>query len=132
MIISFLASCTEKVGVEQLHLLNGYWEIESVSFADGNNKTYGLNPMVDYIELEGLKGFKKKAQTKFDGTYTVTDDAEYFTIMEKGGILSMQYNNKMSQWGEEITGISETHFSVINQDGVTYIYKRYQPINANK
>lgn len=127
-----LFGCTTKVSKEDITNLNGYWEIEQVTFPNGETKDFTVNPTVDYIELDGLKGFRKKMQPKFDGSYTTSNDAEPFTIEENSGQFEFHYKNEMSEWREEIESISKDKFSVTNQDTLTYTYKRFQPINATE
>jgi len=124
--------CTTKVSQEDISNLNGYWEIEQVTFPNGNTKEFAVNPTVDYIELDGLKGFRKKMQPKFDGSFTTSNDAELFQIQERGGQFEFHYKNEMSEWKEVIKSISKDEFSVINQDTLTYTYKRFQSINISK
>ena len=44
--------CHNKVDQLDLPLLNGYWEIEKVTFPDGSEKEYSVNTSVDYIEVK--------------------------------------------------------------------------------
>lgn len=124
--------CTTSVSEEDLTMLNGYWEIEQVTFADGSTKEFNVNPTVEYIEMEALKGFRKKMQPKFDGTYTTSNDAELFTIIKSDEHFEFQYNNDMSTWKEKIISISDDSFSVENKEAITYTYKRFKPINATE
>jgi len=84
--IFFLTACTTSVSKEELLKLNGYWEIVEVEFSNGQKKSYKVNPSIDYIELKEMKGFKKKVQPKFDGTYNVSNDNEPFTIKNEDNI----------------------------------------------
>lgn len=134
ILVSFFMffGCTSKVSKEEITNLNGYWEIEQVTFPNGKTKDFTVNPTVDYIELDGLKGFRKKMQPKFDGTYTTSNDAEPFIIEESNGQFEFHYKNEMSEWKEVLKSISKDNFSVTNTDTLTYSYKRFQPINAKK
>lgn len=124
--------CTTKVTKEDITNLNGYWEIEQVTFPNGETKEFTVNPTVDYIELDGLKGFRKKMQPKFDGSFRTSNDAESFVIENSNNRFQFHYKNEMSEWKEEIQSISEDKFSVTNQDTLTYTYRRFQPINATE
>lgn len=124
--------CTTKVSEEDIAKLNGYWEIEKVTFANGATKDYGVNQTVDYIKLDGFKGFRKKMQPKFDGSFSTSNDAEPFLIQNNAGHFEFQYKNEMSAWEEEIQSISKDRFSVTNQDGLTYTYRRYQTMNLKE
>ncbi|MGB5819351.1 MAG: hypothetical protein WBG90_07680 [Saonia sp.] len=122
--------CAKKVSEKDLNYLNGYWEIEKVTFSDGSHKEYKVNANVDYIAIDDFKGFRKKVQPKFDGTYTASDDATLFIIRESGGEFNIYYKNDRNDWKERIASISQNNFSVINEENIRYSYKRYQPINA--
>ena len=80
-VILLLFGCSSKVDQASLPLLNGYWEIEKVVFPDGSTKSYEVNASIDFIEIDGQKGFRKKMQPQFDGTFTTSDDAEQFTVI---------------------------------------------------
>lgn len=127
-----LIGCSNSVSKEDLQYLNGYWEIEEVVFSNGENKEFKVSSTIDFIEVDSLKGFRKKMQPKFDGSYTTSNDAELFTILEKDGGFEFYYKNGLSEWTEKITKLSESNFSVVNQDTITYLYKRFQPINAKE
>ena len=86
LFLSFLA-CSEKISVSDLNYINGYWEIEKVKFPDGESKEYVVNLTIDYFEYNNMKGFRKKVQPTFDGTYNTSSDAESFQINEKDGLF---------------------------------------------
>lgn len=131
LILSFLilASCSSKVDKNQLHLLNGYWEIKEVTFKDGAKKEYSINSTVDYIQLDSLTGFRKKVDPKFNGTFETSNDAEPFRIRISHDSIFMSYNNNSNTWEEVLTKLSEESFSVKNKDGLIYQYNRFEPIN---
>ena len=125
----FLASCNSKVDKNQLHLLNGYWEIKEVTFKDGAKKEYSINSTVDYIQLDSLTGFRKKVDPKFNGTFETSNDAEPFHIRISNDSIFMSYNNNSNTWEEVLTKLSQESFSVKNKEGLIYKYTRFEPIN---
>jgi len=136
-ILSFLIlfGCNTNVTEEDIANLSGYWEIEQVKFPDGEVKEFAVNPTIDYIELNGLEGFRKKVHPKFDGTFEASDDAEYFRIEKNTDGYEIHYNPNMALHPsmhprESLISISENSFSVISWDTLTYTYKRFQPINV--
>lgn len=131
-VIFLLIGCSKRVSKEDLEYLNGYWEIEEVVFSNGENKKFKVSTTIDYIEIDSLKGFRKKMQPKFDGSYTTSNDAELFVIVEKDGDFEFYYKNGLSEWSEKIITLSQSNFSVVNRDTITYLYKRFQPINAKE
>ncbi|MCM4168991.1 hypothetical protein KCTC52924_00245 [Arenibacter antarcticus] len=129
LVFLVISACNQKVTWDQIPNLNGYWEIEKVTFPDGSEKKYTVNTSIDYIELNDKQGFRKKVQPTLSGTYDTSDDAEAFTLLEKGDNIGMYYKNELSEWEEEITTIGQNSFSVTNKEQITYHYKRFEPIN---
>lgn len=128
-LILMLLSCKETtVSESDLHYLNGYWEIDEVVFPDGSVKEYGMNPNIDFIQLKENEGYRKKMQPKFDGSYATSNDTENFSIAEVSNGFAMHYQNNLSDWKETLLELDSTSFAVINQEGVTYFYKRFEPI----
>lgn len=124
----FLVSCTS-VTEDKLHLLNGYWEIEKVTFPNGGEKEYKMSTTIDFIQLKGLKGFRKKMNPRFDGNYETSDDAEPFEILISEETYILSYENELSKWQETITALKQDNFSIQNEDGIQYHYKRFEPIS---
>lgn len=125
------AGCASGVDAENLPLLNGYWEIEKVVFQDGSSKSYTVNTAVDFIQIEGREGYRKKVQPEIGGTYRTSDDAEKFSVIEKSGRLIIQYINADITWEETLVSLSEDRFVVVNDSGIYYHYKRYQSLNID-
>ena len=132
ILLVLLVGCNSKVAKEDLQQLNGYWEIEKVSFPNGETKDFMSSTTIDYIELDGMKGFRKKVQPKFNGTFETSNDAELFTIVLNGEVFVLNYSGSVNSWKEEMISISKDNFSVTNQDTLTYNYKRYEPLNLKK
>ena len=124
----FLVSCTS-VTEDKLHLLNGYWEIEKVTFPNGGEKEYKISTTIDFIQLKGLKGFRKKMNPRFDGNYETSDDAEPFEVLISEETYILSYENELSTWQETLTALTEDNFSIQNEDGIQYHYKRFEPIS---
>lgn len=127
-LLAFLMSCNS-VSENKLSLLNGYWEIDSVEFPNGGKKEYKMNSTVDYIKLEGLKGYRKKVTPRFDGNFETSDDAEPFQIEIKEASYTLVYVNDLSEWSETLIAISDDSFTIKNADDVLYQYKRFVPIS---
>ena len=122
-------TCQEKVDREQIPDMNGYWEIGKVTFPDGSEKTYTVNTSIDYFEIKDQKGFRKKVQPRLNGSFDTSNDAEPFTLIEKNRSFIMHYKNALSEWEEKITELSKNSITLTNQEGISYHYKRFEPIN---
>lgn len=123
-----LLSCAS-VTEDKLDLLNGYWEIERVVFPNGGVKEYKMNATIDFIKLEGLKGFKKKMMPRFDGNYETSDDAEPFKILIDEETYILSYKNDLSEWKETLKSLTENKFFIQNEEGIEYHYKRFEPVS---
>ena len=135
IVFFLLVGCSTSVSKTELENLNGYWEIEKVTFRERRGKrTIKRNTIIDYIELKNLKGFRKKMQPKFDGSYTTSNDTEFFSIVETDGSFELHYKTEMSEWEERlILRISQNSFSVDQRRYPNlYDYKRFQPIKVNE
>ena len=126
-----LLSCSDKISESQFPYLNGYWEIEEVVFPDGERRQYTVNTTIDFIELADSTGFRKKVSPRLDGSYITSDDAEVFSVVISPSGAVMKYSNALSTWEERLTELSENRFSVVNEENITYHYKRFHPINAS-
>lgn len=128
-----LAGCQNKVSKLDLPHLNGYWEIERVTFPDGSKKEYAVSTNIDYIQVNNNnEGFRKKVRPNFNGTYVTSNDAELFTISENEGIFSLNYKTDLSEWHEKITSLSENSFTVISEENIKYHYKKFKPIDLEQ
>lgn len=130
-VFCFMA-CAEKISVSDLSHINGYWEIIKVEFPNGDSKDYNVNTSIDYFEYENMKGFRKKVQPALDGSYATSSDAESFQINERDDVYWMSYRNDLSSWEEQIEVITDNILVVKNKEGISYHYKRFEPISIEK
>ncbi|MGW9686832.1 hypothetical protein [Flagellimonas sp. 2504JD1-5] len=131
-VLVLLGCKKELVSEEQLNYLNGYWEISEVTFPDGSEKKYTINPSIDFIQLENKQGFRKKLKPKFNGSYETSHDVELLKVVQGEAFFILQYSNEFSDWEETLTHLDSMSFSVRNNDGILYSYKRYEPITIPK
>lgn len=110
--------------------LNGYWEIEEVTLADGQKKSYKFNETIDYIKInDSLKGFRKKLKPGINDTYFTSDDAEAVTVKIENDSLNIYYSTPYAQWKETVIEATNENLKVVNQNNNVYLYRRYRPIN---
>ncbi len=120
-----LFSCTDKPNPEnQKQHLSGYWEIKEASTPHGN-KSYDINLIVDYIEVEGNKGTRTKLSPRMDGSYNTTGSIENFTLEIENDTLFMFYNTDFDTWKEAVVEAKDSILKVKNEDNKIYTYKRY-------
>ncbi|PCE64841.1 hypothetical protein [Sediminicola luteus] len=115
--------------MDQLSDLNGYWEISQVVSADGSIKEFPVNPYVDYIKLQGTQGHRHKIKVQLGKALTIPESGgEVFTANQSGDSLVLTYKTALSEWSETLTELKPDSFTVRNETGILYRYKRYQPI----
>lgn len=135
LIFSFMMGgmigCHTPMAKDNFELLNGYWEIKSVTLANGNHKDYGMNPTIDYIEIKGFKGFRKKMQPNLSGSFQTSDDAAFFYLDSVAMESKMHYTKGNSQWVEILLEVNSKSFSTRDLEGNIYYYQRFEPINLN-
>ena len=129
-VFSFLIlSCSHKVERADIAKINGYWEIETVVFPDGNHKQYGANDTYDYFEVKDNKGFRKKVMPQLDGTFLVNDTFETVAVKDSMGQYYIHYSTSFSKWKEQILALTEDELVLQNSSKKEYHYKRAAPIN---
>lgn len=110
----------------------GYWEIESVTFPNGETKTYTFSETIDFIDFnDSLTGYRKKLKPSLDGKFITSKDAESFKLILENDSLNAYYTTPYSNWKETILSADSLHLKVINQDKKVYLYKRFKPLNLN-
>ena len=124
-----LTSCHQKVTTQDISKLNGYWEIEKVTFFDGAKKKYTYNESFDYFQIKGNKGFRKKVMPQLDGRFLVNNQFEKIEITFEKGIAYINYITPYAKWKEEIETISNEKLVIINAAKAEYHYKKAAPIN---
>lgn len=129
LLLSLLLSNCSKQPEQFIKHLNGYWEIESVTLANGTKKEYKINTTIDFIEVnDSLKGFRKKMKPRFDGKYDTSADAEAFNLKIENDSLNIYYRTKYAQWKETVLMSSAKQLQIVTTNNDVYLYKRFSPI----
>ena len=122
-----LAACKEKVKPEDVSKINGYWEIETVTTPDGNEKEYKISETIDYFEIKNDSGFRKKVMPQFNGKYLVNDKSEKIKIVREEDKIYLNYETEYSTWKEEILEVSDEKLVLKNASEIEYQYKKPTP-----
>ncbi len=120
-----LFACNTETNNEQIENLNGYWAISKAERADGSVKDYAFSGLVDYIEIENNKGFRKKVKPKMDGTYFITNNEENIVVKVENDSINLYYSTKMDNWKETLISSGKNEIVLENEDGNKYTYKRF-------
>ena len=130
-IIFSLLSCTSNPEAYIEHL-NGYWEIEKATLADGSNRTYNYNDTIDFISInDSLIGFRKKLKPNLLGTFQTSNDSELLKVVIEQDSLNLYYETPFSQWKETVLKATSEKLIIQNERKDVYLYKRYQPLDLN-
>ncbi len=129
--VFFFASCQgNRAEPIDVNLLNGYWEIENVTLADGTLKEYKMNETIDFITVKNDSGFRKKVKPQFDGTYLINDVDEKFTILKSPENTFIAYKTDYAAWKEKIESVSKEQLILVNDQEIRYQYKRPTPFTV--
>ncbi|OYQ36118.1 hypothetical protein CHU92_10030 [Flavobacterium cyanobacteriorum] len=126
-----ILSCTG-VSEGDIKKINGYWEIETAVMPDGSEKEYKVNPTIDYFELKGRQGFRKKVMPQMDGTYLTGDNYEKISISTAEGKTYLNYTTDYAKWKEEIVELNDEELVLKNTYGMEYHYKKPVPFSVKK
>lgn len=130
LILGFLLlSCQTPTDQEVIKNLNGYWKIHAVQQIDGTVKEYSFSTNIDYIEIDSNnEGFRLKVQPQPDSTYITSKKAEHFQVKKENDSLKFYYETPMDNWTETLLNAKKDEFTVKNERGITYTYKRFKSL----
>ena len=130
--IVVVSACSGKIEEEKLAHLNGYWEIEKAEMPDGETKEYTVNTTIDFFEMNGKSGFRKKVMPQLDGTYRTGSSDEKVTIADNDGNTYINYKTDYAKWQEQIVELDSDELVLKNDHGMVYHYKRFKPFSIKK
>jgi len=129
--MAFLAVACSNSPEEQLKNLTGYWEIENVETPYGITKEYSISQNIDYIEIKGTAGFRKKVQANLMGAFITSEAVERFTVRIEDDTVFLDYETPFDSWSEEVLRATENKLEIKNKDNFTYTYNTYEPITLD-
>lgn len=131
LFVSIVAlSCGNSISEADLAKLNGYWEIETAVMPDGSEKEYKVNTTVDFFDLKGKTGFRKKVMPQFDGSYRMNDLSEKISIVQDSGKTYISYVTDYAKWKEEIVELNDKKLVLKNNHDMEYHYKKPEPFTV--
>ncbi len=125
------SSCVDKDPRDQIQYIDGYWEIKQVEMPDGSMREFTINTSVDYIEVKGDSGVRKKLMPQFDGSYKEFPTVEKFTFVARNDSLLMYYKTPFANWMETVIEATDSILIVENKDRKAYVYKRFKNLELN-
>lgn len=128
--VLLLVSCKQDITEKELAKVNGYWEIEKAELPDGSKKEYKVNTTIDFFEIKGKKGFRKKVMPQLDGTYLMNDLSEKIEVITNDGEVMLSYTTPYAKWKETVISISDEQLVVKNDQDIEYHYKKPKPFSV--
>jgi hypothetical protein len=132
LLTTALISCTSKPKKEDIVKLNGYWEIEKVTFPDGNKKEYQVNEFIDLISVKNNSGIRQKVAPQLDGSFLKGTLQDNIKIVDSADSYYLKTDSKFTKWEEKIISISDDNFVLENEAKIIYQYKKFVPYDKRK
>lgn len=112
--------------IMDVKIIEGIWEVYSVSSKDEVFYPKGNSPLVDYYSLNSdSTGVKKKLKPNFNKTFSSSYDKVKFRIVENNGFIYLNYHSNSNDWIERIEKLTENEL-VISNNKFEYHYKRFE------
>ena len=125
-----LTSCNS-VSKEDVAKINGYWQIEKVVTADGEDKQYQGNTSYDFFELKDGKGTRTKVMPQLDGSFLTNNLHEQISVRFKDGDVFLDYVTEYAKWSEEVQSVTNEEMVLVNAQNIEYHYKKAGPIKLD-
>ncbi len=125
IIIIIASSCAKQDPKDQIQYIGGYWSIEKAVLEDGTEKEFAISTTIDFIEINGNAGIRKKVQPKLDGTFQTSNKAETFELKIENDSLRFYYKTPFDSWKETVIKAKDSSLVVLNREGKTYFYKKF-------
>ena len=121
-------SCTEKIDIENIEKINGYWQITKVETVDGEEKKYPVNENYEYFDIKNKSGFHKKVRWQPMGTFLVDDLQEKMTASEKEDGVVLDFSSNFGKHTEKVVQLSDSLLVLESPEGADFHYKK---VNVN-
>lgn len=129
LLILFSFSCVKESPESQIKKITGYWEIVSVKLPDGTTKQFNQGITLDYINVTGDKGIRKKVTPQIDGSFLTNESFEKFILKIENDSLRLYYETPFHKWHETVLEAKDSILIVQNSDHKIYTYKKFRKFN---
>ncbi len=120
----FIISCDKQINLD---LINGYWEIVSVSKNNEFIKEYPFNNAVDFFIIDSLNnGYRKKIKPKINGSFEITLHEIPISIKNSNNFYEIKYYSTGNQYTETISKLDQNRLVLKNSQGIIFSYKRFE------
>ena len=94
---------------------------------------FSLSQNIDFFDIENnSKGIRKKVQPDISGKFTTSQSSENIDIEINDGTLILKYTTAFDSWKETVIKASQDQLILLNENGNTYTYRRYEPLVLTK
>ena len=131
LVIIFLG-CSNGDPQEMKAALGGYWVIEKVELADGSSREFRPGTTIDYFEVTGDSGVRKKVVPRIDGRFEVNKSAERFYLKVENDSLNIYYKTPYNEWKETVLRAKDSNLVIINSENKRYYYKKFRSFDLNE
>ena len=120
----FIISCDKQINLD---LINGYWEIVSVSKNNEFIKEYPFSNAVDFFIIDSLNnGYRKKIKPKINGSFEITLHEIPISIKNSNNFYEIKYYSTGNQYVETISKLDQNRLVIKNSEGIIFSYKRFE------
>ena len=120
----FIISCDKQINLD---LINGYWEIVSVSKNNEFIKEYPFSNAVDFFVIDSLNnGYRKKIKPKINGSFEITLHEIPISIKNNNNSYVIKYYSVGNQYVENIKKLDQNILVIKNSEGIMFSYKRFE------
>ncbi len=120
----FIISCDKQINLD---LINGYWEIVSVSKNNEFVKEYPFSNAVDFFIIDSLNnGYRKKIKPKINGSFEITLHEIPISIKNSNNFYEIKYYSTGNQYVETISKLDQNRLVIKNSEGIIFSYKRFE------
>ena len=120
----FIISCDKQINLD---LINGYWEIVSVSKNNEFVKEYPFSNAVDFFIIDSLNnGYRKKIKPKINGSFEITLHEIPISIKNSNNFYEIKYYSTGNQYVETINKLDQNMLVIKNSEGIIFSYKRFE------
>jgi len=126
ILVLISVACKQTNPEAMIPYLQGYWEIEKVVLADGTERNYSINTIIDHLQWEDTIGYRTKLQPQLDGSYLTNEQTEVFRLLERNDSLIALYQTPFDTWEEYILNANDQELVIKNKDGYIYYYHPFK------
>ena len=124
ILLFFIISCNKQINID---LINGYWEIVSVSKNNEFVKEYPFSNAVDFFIIDSLNnGYRKKIKPKINGSFEITLHEIPISIKNSNNFYEIKYYSTGNQYTETISKLDQNRLVIKNSEGIIFSYKRFE------